>query len=47
MWQRKIVVICRVLFSTSAFLNSVENANEFKKHFNFHLLLSKIENFAN
>ena len=39
-------MICRVLFSTSAFINIVENANEFKKHFNFHFLLSKIQNFC-
>ena len=40
-------MMCRVLFSTSAFLGIVEDANEFKKHFNFHLLLSEIQNFAN
>ena len=39
-------MMCRVLFSTSAFLNIVENASEFKKHFNFYVLLSKIYNFA-
>ena len=34
-------MMCRVLLSTSAFLDSIEYANEFKKHFNFHVLLSK------
>ena len=39
-------MICRVLFSASAFLSMVDNANELKKQFNFHLMLSKDIKFS-